>query len=148
MNYLIIVITGILGATFTFYVSEQLRQGPIRASALLSLLVGLIFYCFPVMLNAYLIKNIQIVFIGASFIGMVSPIKRGNYIRLFVAGSLFGIIYINKGRFFEGYGGALGALAFIALLSAMGFSVIISRSTKLKKGIVKIKKKVTKQKNR
>ena len=145
MNYFIVIITGIIGATFTFFISEKLRQGPVRASALLSLLVGLFFYCYPDLLSPYLTKNIPIVFFGASFVGMVTPVKKGNYTRLLVAGSLFGIIYINKGRFFEGYGGALGALAFIALLSAMGFSVIISRSTKIKKGIVKIKKKVRKK---
>ncbi|MBQ4915898.1 hypothetical protein J8L85_15690 [Maribacter sp. MMG018] len=146
MNYLIIIVTGILGAWLTFFVSERLKQGPVRASAALALIVGLFFYCFPELCNAYLTKNIPIVFIGTSFIGMVAPRARGNYIRLAVAGGLFSIIYFYKGHFFEGYGGALGALAFIALLSAMGFSVIISRSFLLKKGIVKVRKKVLKPK--
>jgi len=145
MNYFTITLTAIIGGTLTFFLSEQLRQGPVRASALLSLLVGLFFYCFPDVLSLYLTKNIPIVFIGGSFIGMVAPLKKGNYSRILMAGSLFGIIYINKGRFFEGYGGALGTLALIALLSAMGFSAIISRSIKVKKGIIKIKKKVLKQ---
>ena len=115
MNYLIFILTGVLGAWLTFFISERLKQGPVRSSALLSLVVGL----------------------------FLSPLSRGNYIRLAVAASLFGIIYVNKAHFFEGYGGALGALAFIALLSSMGFSVIISRSPRLKKGIVKVRKKVS-----
>ena len=146
MNYLIFIITGILGAWLTFFLSERLKQGPVRSSAILSLIVSLFFYCFPDLCNAYLTKNIPFVFIGATFIGMVSPLSRRNYIRLAVAASLFGIIYVNKAHFFEGYGGALGALAFIALLSSMGFSVIISRSPRLKKGIVKVRKKVSRQK--
>lgn len=73
MNYLIIIVTGILGAWLTFFVSERLKQGPVRASAVLALIVGLFFYCFPELCNAYLTKNIPIVFIGTSFIGMVAP---------------------------------------------------------------------------
>lgn len=146
MNLFLIIVTSILGAWLTFFVSEQLKQGPVRASSVLSLVVGLFFYCFPAIFSESLTKNIPIVFIGASFIGMISPQKRGNYIRLALAASVFGIVYFNKGHFFEGYGGSLGALAFIALLSAMGFSVIISRSTRLKKGIVKVRKSVIKQK--
>ena len=142
MNYPIIIVIGILGAWLTFFVSERLKQGPVRASAVLALIVGLFFYCFPELCNAYLTKNIPIVFIGSSFIGMVAPRARGNYLLLAVAAGLFSIIYLNKGHLFDGYGGALGALAFIALLSAMGFSVIISRSFLLKKGIVKMRRKV------
>ncbi|QWX82650.1 hypothetical protein H0I23_09230 [Cellulophaga sp. HaHaR_3_176] len=145
MNYVIIFITAILGAYLTFFTSERLKQGPVRSSAALSLIVGLFFYYLPELCSAYLTKNIPIVFIGASFIGMISPQAKGNYIRLTIAASLFSIIYLNKGDFFEGYGGALGALAFIALLSAMGFSVIISRSSRLKKGIVKLRNKTLKQ---
>jgi len=119
MNELIILITGIVGATLTFYVSEQLKQGPVRSSALLSLIIGLFFYFFPELFNDYLTKNIPLVFIGASFIGMVSAKVKINYLSLAIAGCLFSIIYLNKSDFFDGYGGALGAMAFIALLTIM-----------------------------
>ena len=129
MNYFIIIITSILGATLTFYVANHLKQGATRASALLSLIVGLFFYSFPGILNEFLTKNIPLVFIGASFIGMVSPrIVSRNYIVLFVAGILFGIIYNYKNNFFEGYGGALGALAFIALLITNSFFKVFSKN--------------------
>ena len=72
MNIILIILASILGATLTFYVSEALKQGPVRASALLSLIIGLFFYYFPDILNVYLTKNIPLVFIGASFIGMAS----------------------------------------------------------------------------
>ncbi len=141
MNNLVIVVTGILGATLTHYISENLRQGAVRASALPSLVIGVFFYCFPEILNAYLTKNIQIVFIGASFIGMVSSKAMGNYGLLALAGSLYGIIYINKSQFFEGFGGALGTLALIALLTAMGISVVLSKKNKIARGILVVRKR-------
>ena len=127
MNSIIIIITGIAGATLTFYVSEQLKQGAVRASALLSLVIGLFFYCFPEMLNDYLTTNIPIAFIGASFVGMISSKIMSNYGLLAIAGTLFSIIYINKSYFFDGYGGGLGASAFIALLATMAMSVLFSK---------------------
>lgn len=128
MTNFIIIITGILGATLTFFVSHQLNQGAVRASALLSLLVGLFFYCFPELLNAYLTKHIPIIFFGTSFIGMVSSKVTVNYVKLALTGSLFSFLYINKNDLFSGHGGGLGALALIALLATMGLWVLIFRN--------------------
>ena len=133
MNNIIIIITGILGASLTFYVSKYLKQGAVRASALLSLIVGLFFYSFPESLNIYLTQNIPIVFIGASFVGMVSSNAKGNITQIAFAGLLFSIIYINKNDLFEGYGGALGAMALIAFLTTLSFSVMISKKINFKK---------------
>ncbi len=127
MNNLIIILTGIIGSTFTFYVNHQLKQGPVRASALLSLLVGLFFFSFPDLLNTSLTKNIPIVFIGTSFIGMISSEAQKHYGQLAIAGLLFSIIYTNKNNLFEGFGGALGAMAFIALLASLTFSFTFSK---------------------
>jgi len=119
MNEAIIIITGILGATLTYYVSDRLKQGPVRASATLSLIVGLFFYSLPNLLSPFLTESIPIVFIGATFIGMVSSKAKVNFLHMAIAGSLFGLLYINRSTYFDGYGGALGALAFIALLTIM-----------------------------
>ncbi len=144
MNELIIIIIGILGATVTFFVSDHLKQGRVRASATLSLLVSMFFYCYPEVLSPFLTSNIPLVFIGASFIGMVTSRAKGNYFRLALAGCLFSILYLNKDQFFEGYGGALGALAFIALFSTITFSELISKNTKLSSGISTLKKMIFK----
>ena len=34
MNIIPIILASVLGATVTFYVSEQLKQGPVRASTI------------------------------------------------------------------------------------------------------------------
>ncbi|MGB1205195.1 MAG: hypothetical protein ACPG5B_06085 [Chitinophagales bacterium] len=127
MNNIIIILTGIVGTILTFYVSEQLKQGAVRASALLSLIVGLFFYCFPEILNTYLTKNIPLTFIGASFVGMISSKKMTNYGLLTLSGIIFSIIYINQSIFFDGYGGALGTSAFIALLATLGISAFFQK---------------------
>lgn len=144
MNIILIIITGVLGATMTYLVSHELKQGAVRASALLALLVGLFFYCFPELCNAYLTKNIPIVFIGTSFIGMVSSSGRQRYVQLTFAGILFSVIYSYNYQLFEGYGGALGALAFIALLATLFLSYLFSKSRKLVKQFLAHKKVVEK----
>ncbi|WP_405572954.1 hypothetical protein [Winogradskyella sp. Asnod2-B02-A] len=136
MNTFILIITGILGATLTHFVSEYLRLGAVKASALLSLIVGLFFYAFPNVLNGYLTEHLPIVFVGTSFIGMVSAKTLKSYTLLAIAGALFTGIYITKSHVFDGYGGALGALAFIALVTTMGFAFVVSNSNKIRRKIV------------
>jgi hypothetical protein len=63
---------------------------------------------------------------------MVSSKTLKSYPLLAIAGTLFTIIYISKNHVFDGYGGALGALAFIALLTTMGFAFVVSNSDKIK----------------
>ena len=138
MNICILIITGILGATLTHFVSEHLRLGAVKASALLSLIVGLFFYAFPNVLNGYLTEHLPIVFVGTSFIGMVSAKTLKSYTLLAIAGTLFTGIYITKSHVFDGYGGALGALAFIALVTTMGFAFVVSNSNKIRRKVVLI----------
>ncbi|WP_382381650.1 hypothetical protein [Formosa undariae] len=140
MNNVIIIITGILGATLTFYVNEHLKQGAVRASALLTLIVSLFFYFFPELLNPYLTQNIPPAFIGASFVGMVSSKAIVHYQWLIMAGIIFSIIYINKSIFFRGYGGALGTSAFIALLATMAIPVVFSKKKRITNGILIFRK--------
>ncbi|WP_179348425.1 hypothetical protein [Winogradskyella pacifica] len=142
MNTFILIITGILGATLTHFVSEYLRFGAVKASALLSLIVGLFFYAFPNVLNGYLTEHLPIVFVGTSFIGMVSAKTLKSYTLLAIAGALFTGIYITKSHVFDGYGGALGALAFIALVTTMGFAFVVSNSAKIRRKVVLVWVKV------
>ncbi|MBJ7881352.1 hypothetical protein [Gelidibacter salicanalis] len=140
MTLIFICIAGILGAVLTFFISAQYKQIAVGSSALLSLLVGLFFYWFPDLLNAYLTKTIPVVFFGTSFIGMVSSKVCSSYIQLVVAGILFSLIYSIKSQFFEGFGGALGALAFIALLLTMIIFGLFKSRINFKEALVKVQK--------
>lgn len=138
-DLMMIIIAGILGAILTFYISENYKMGPVQSSSLLTFSIGLLFYFFPHFLNPYLTKNIPVVFMGTSFIGMVSAKYYGSYFRLSFAGIIFSIIYGYKSLFFEGFGGALGALSFISLLTVISIPTLLLRKTKMKRIYVRIK---------
>lgn len=138
-NLIILFTVSFFSAVITFYVNEELKQGPVRSSALLSLMVGLYFYFFPHSMDSYLVKNIPLVFIGASFIGMVSSRIISNYLLIGTAGLIFCLIYVNTGKFFNGYGGALGTSSAIALLAALSIPVV-TKKHKLTNGIMLLRK--------
>ena len=132
MEISILFFTGIISAILTYVVNNKYRQGAVRASAGLSLLVGLFFYFFPELFSPYLTKNIPIVFIGATFIGMVSSKILPSYLLVGFSGFIFSIIYLNASPFFKGYGGALGTTAAISVLVSLSLAVV-SKSEKIKK---------------
>ncbi|MFA0963688.1 hypothetical protein AB9P05_17920 [Roseivirga sp. BDSF3-8] len=115
-----VIITGIIGSTSTFFVSHHLRQGPVRSSAGLSLLVALLFHYLPMPVSQELSATIPYVFIGASFIGMVSAEVLSHFILMGLAGGIFGFLYLHASHFFTGFGGGLGTAACIALMVSLG----------------------------
>ncbi len=145
MTSLIIVLTSIIAAMLTFYVNHKLKQGPVRSSALLSLLVALSFYFFPNLVDAELAKNIPVAFIGGSFIGMVSKKIVDSYFKLAISGLVFAVIYLNTSSFFNGYGGALGASAGISLLSVLSLPFFTPKKHHLTNGVLQLRKIIFKR---
>ncbi|MFC6860318.1 hypothetical protein [Zunongwangia atlantica] len=125
MEAFILIVTGIIGALITWFINNHKAKGAVRASALPSLIVGLIFYFFPNFLSEYLTKQIPLVFIGASFVGMVSINIMAKWIYVAISGFIFSLIYLNTGKFFNGFGGALGTTACISVLVAIGLAKLI-----------------------
>ncbi|MEO2063243.1 MAG: hypothetical protein ABGW97_09695 [Christiangramia sp.] len=142
MEITILILTGILAAVSTYVLNNNLKQGAVRASALLSLLVGLFFYFFPDLFSEKLTQQIPVVFIGGSFIGMVSSRILSSYVLLAISGTIFSILFINSSRFFEGFGGGLGTTAAISLLVSLSLAIIARKSPiqKFKQKISKIRK--------
>ncbi|MDT0647806.1 hypothetical protein RM545_13990 [Zunongwangia sp. F260] len=132
MNTFTILLTGAAGATLTYLANHRFRMGAVRASALLSLVVALIFYVFPNLLSSYLTTHIPLVFMGSSFIGMVSRKVMENIVLLVISGIIFSLIYLNSGQFFAGFGGALGTTACISVLVSAGLAAI-QKSRPIKK---------------
>ncbi|MEH6305900.1 hypothetical protein RYH73_09625 [Olivibacter sp. CPCC 100613] len=147
MYILILFIVSFIAATGTFYLNEHLKQGPIRSSAVLSLIVATFFFLFPQLLSPYLTTNIPLVFIGSSFIGMVSTRLISNYFLIGAAGLIFCIVYLNTSSFFHGYGGALGTSAAISLLAVLSLP-ILKASGKFTNGFHLLRKMVFNRKLR
>ncbi|SKB39716.1 hypothetical protein SAMN05660776_0954 [Salegentibacter holothuriorum] len=133
MEIIILFLTGIISALITYVVNNKYRQGAVRGSAGLSFLVGLFFYFFPEIFNPYLTKNIPIVFIGATFIGMVSSKILPSYLLVGFSGFIFSIIYLNASPFFKGYGGALGTTASISVLVSLSLAVVSKKKLSRRK---------------
>lgn len=138
-NILILFAVSFISPVLTFYMNEELKQGPVRSSALLSLIVALFFYVFPYSMDPYLVKNIPVVFIGGSFIGMVSSRILSNYFLIGTAGLVFCLIYLNTSQFFRGYGGAVGTTSAIALLAVLSIPVF-TKKRRLTNGIMLLRK--------
>ena len=125
MEVAVLIFTGVIGALLTWFINNHKAKGAVRASAMPSLVVGLLFYCFPNLLTEYLTKQIPLVFIGASFVGMVSINIISKWIFVVISGFVFSLIYLNTGNFFNGFGGALGTTACISVLVAIGLAKLI-----------------------
>lgn len=117
MNSLIIAFAGTLAALITFFVNNNLKLGGIAASAGVAVISGLWFYLFPDVLNHFLTKNLPLVIMGASFVGMASKEVIGRTWMIPLAGLLFSLIYLITGSSFQGFGGSLGTTAAISLFS-------------------------------
>ena len=113
---LILLSVSIIAAISTYYVNGDLKQGPIKSSALLSLVVALFFYFFPHIMSPILTTKIPVVFFGASFAGMSSKEVIHQYWWMALAGSIFGLIFLHTSKFFTGYGGGLGTTALLSIV--------------------------------
>ena len=145
LSTFILLLTSIIAACTTYFMNEKLQQGPVRSSALLTLLVAGFFQLFPTLLSPYLTQNIPVVFIGSSFIGMVSAQQINNYLGIAVAGIIFCEIYLNTSLFFNGYGGALGTSACISILVVLAIPYFKSKR-KLTVGFLQLRRLVLKRK--
>ncbi|RAV27879.1 hypothetical protein [Sinomicrobium soli] len=116
MEIVVLIVTALAGALSTFYCCRRFMWSPVRASALLSMVVALIFKVFPDVVSPYLNQTIPVVFIGATFIGMVSSRQTTSYLGIGLAAVVYSVILFHTSEYFEGYGGALGTTACVALL--------------------------------
>ena len=131
-NTIILILVGTIGSYITYYLNNHIKLGAVLASAFPSLLVGLFFYYFGEIVNETLQKQIPLVYIGSSFVGMVSKKILTHSIYVLLAGLIFSILYLNKGSFFNNFGGALGTTACISVVVAISLATLIKHK-KIKK---------------
>ena len=130
MSELILFITGGVGTLSTYVVAHDLKQGVVRASAGLSLIVGLFFYGFPDLVSEDLTVDIPLVFFGASFVGMTgSHVLKRRWLML-LGGMIFSGLYLVSSEVFVGYGGKLGTTACVSSVIVLGLAGWIARFQK------------------
>ena len=102
----LIVIGGCLGALGAFQL-QKVGMTPVVSSCLIGLLGALIGYSMKT-------EDISMVIFAGSFVGMTA-ISIATYPIIICAGIACGILYLLSEPIFVGYGGKLGALAFVSM---------------------------------
>ncbi len=123
MEQLIIIGFSALAALLTYILSIRFKYGPVIASAGVGVLAGLTLpFLIPDIGHTY-----AVVVIGASFVGMSGTNRFNDEVPIFIAGVLFGLIFVFSAPYFGGAGGKLGTIAFVSVLSVRGIMMLHER---------------------
>ena len=112
MGSILLVLGGAFGAVGAFQF-QKWGVNPVVASCLIGLLGAIIGYFLG---N----EELTLVVFAGSFVGMTS-VSLGTFPMVFFAGLICGVLYILMLPFFDGYGGKLGAIAFVSLTIVLSF---------------------------
>jgi hypothetical protein len=98
---LFIILFCVIGAVLAYVINVYIGLGAIIASAMIGLL------------GAILIPNYAVSIYCGSFVGMVSPLVLHDFYHVLLAALMAGFILMLSEDVYKGYGGKLGATAFI-----------------------------------
>jgi uncharacterized membrane protein len=104
-----VLLIAILGAEITFYLIHKKHISTVRASSASTL----IFAVSAVALQLPFGNVLPAAFFGATFVGMTDKSRLGAK-RVFAASLIFGLIFTFLIPFAQGFGGGLGAAAFVS----------------------------------
>lgn len=121
IDKLTVLFFSIISVLLTRKISISYKQGPVKASAGVSLIFGLLFK-FGIFNDI-----IPAVVMGASFAAMSSERVITNRLWMVLAGAIFSFIFIFASDFFEGNGGGLGITACIAVIITLGIMRITDK---------------------
>jgi hypothetical protein len=115
LNFIRLIIISLLGALVSYAIQHYLKQSPVLASSLPSLIYALIVI--------YLIEDYitcTVVFFSASFIGMSSKERLPNIIYVIIAGFIHAFLFHFYFEHFNGLGGKLGLMALTSVVMTLG----------------------------
>lgn len=121
MDYKIIMVA-IIAACTTYFLSIHLKKGPICASAMVTLISGLL---LPTIYKDG--STLAFVATTVSYAAMVSTDKFPKIYEMIGVGIIAGIIFILAEDVFIGVGGKLGSIAAISGLSWVGFKELVRK---------------------
>ncbi|OZV12049.1 hypothetical protein CIW83_11460 [Tissierella sp. P1] len=120
MEEVIILIISIAAGMATYIVSNILKRGAVIASAIITLVSGLMLpYFFPLMGGV-----LATAAACSSYAGMISVENALNLLEMAVISLMTGILFIAARSAYAGIGGRLGTIAAISCFAWLGFKKV------------------------
>nr|WP_241175211.1 hypothetical protein [Natronolimnobius sp. AArcel1] len=118
-----VVPVAVVGAVVTVLVSTRLGLGAVVGSGVVGVVAGI---SFPLVFSGSTGSMLAAVAFCASFVGM-SSLARLDTVHVGLAGGVCGVVYLAVMPAFDGAGGKLGTIAFIACLAVIGMGKLSGR---------------------
>lgn len=127
MEDIIILVVAIIAGVITYIIANILNKGAVFASAIVTLVSGIIFpHFFPSMGN-----TLMVVAACASYAGMVSVKNVPRIWGMIIVSSITGILFIIASTAYVGVGGRLGTIAAISCFTWLGFKKVFLKDKNL-----------------
>lgn len=120
MEEIIILIVAIVAGMATYLVSNILKRGAVIASAIVTLVAGIMLPHFFPSMGGLLATAAACV----SYAGMISVENALNLLEMAVISLMTGILFIIASTAYVGIGGRLGTIAAISCFAWLGFKKI------------------------
>lgn len=109
-----LLVLGALGTLATYYLAEEKKLGPVVGSGCVGIVGGIL---LPILFQEHGNLYANLVYC-ASFAGMASKKVLGGWPLFMAAGLISGFLFFTSLSVFDGLGGKLGTIAFVAVLVA------------------------------
>ena len=120
MEEIIILIVSIIAGMCTYLISHILKKGAVIASAIVTLVSGIVFpYFFPLIGVA-----LATAATCSSYAGMISLERCPTPLEMSVISFMTGILFIATRIAYPGIGGKLGTIAAISCFAWLGFKKV------------------------
>lgn len=122
MQNIMIIFVAIIAGIATYAIANILNKGAVFASAVVTLISGIIFpYFFPIMGNTFMV-----VAACASYAGMVAIKNVPKLWEMVIVSTITGTLFIIASTTYAGVGGRLGTIAALSCLSWIGFKKVFA----------------------
>ena len=123
---LLLIITSVIAALVTYFLNNDRKLGPVKASALVGLVAGILLPRLPG-LAAGVGATLAVMAICASFAGMSNTKRMPSWIPMAFVGLSAGLVYMFANPFIGGTGGKLGTIAFGSNMAIRGLLDLVAK---------------------
>lgn len=126
ITIIVSLIFALAGVAIPAILIRYFKRGVVLSSALPSLIIAVVISYLDKEFNLYYLKEIPVIFMGASFVGM----SASHFLRLWwhicFGAIVFYLLFSFGASFAVGFGGKLGLIACISVLCTIGFEYLIA----------------------